>query len=178
MSLIKTYKCIALIGLFIISFSADAQKRKKHHSDKDSLSKMAIIYEPVCLVDSIVDYALPFQNTPYKYAGKQPGGFDCSGFMCYVFSSKGFKMPSSSREIKTVGEEISKDKIKVGDVVYFTGRNAKSNIPGHVGMVIKIDANNEIWFIHASVMKGVCVDAVSQDYYSKRFLGARRIVRE
>lgn len=164
--------------LISISKNVDAQKRKKHKNTKDTTTQAVFDYTPSTIIDSLIDYALPYQNTPYRYAGKKPGGFDCSGFMCYVFSSVGEKMPASSKEIKTVGKEVPKEKIKIGDVVYFTGRNAKSNIPGHVGMVIKVDANGEIWFIHASVQKGVCVDAVSQAYYATRFLGARRIVEE
>lgn len=132
-------------------------------------------YLKTSLIDSIIDEALRYQFERYRYAGKTPGGFDCSGFLYFIFEKFDIKMPSSSRNVRSIGEEIDSEEIIPGDIVYFTGRNAASKTPGHVGMVIKKDKDGYIWFIHSSVQKGVTVDRVDYPYYAKRFMGVRRI---
>ncbi|RYD76048.1 MAG: CHAP domain-containing protein, partial [Sphingobacteriales bacterium] len=97
-------------------------------------------------------------------------GFDCSGFVSYVFSNFGFKVPRSSREFSGAGKETSLENAKVGDVLIFTGSNSKVRRIGHVGIVYSIDSDG-IKFIHASSGKAHSVTITELDgHYRNRFM--------
>lgn len=127
------------------------------------------------LVDSILDYADNFLGIKYRSGGKTPKGFDCSGFVMFVFKNFGYSTPPSSSAIKTIGKEVKRDSAKPGDIIYFTGTNAKSKRPGHVGIITEIK-DGAIHFIHASVNLGISVTNTEEKYYKKRFLGIRRVI--
>ena len=79
--------------------------------------------------DSIVNFAKKFQGVKYKYGGQDPKGFDCSGFVCYVFAHNGIKLPRTADAQAMLGKEITRKNILPGDLVYFLGRDLsnKSN---------------------------------------------------
>ncbi len=121
--------------------------------------------------NSLIDFAKTMLGIPYRYATSNPKiGFDCSGFVSYVFSNFGFKVPRSSVEFSAAGKETNLEKVKVGDVLIFTGSNPKIRRIGHVGIVYSID-NEGIKFIHATSGKahGVTITAFN-DYYKSRFM--------
>ena len=122
----------------------------------------------------LIDYAKKYLGTKYKAAGKTPEGFDCSGFVGFVFKHFGITLPASSREMAKIGYSIQIHDLKAGDLVFFEGR-AQNKIVGHVGIVCEVDENN-IYFIHASVSSNVVISHMKEDYYSKRFLLAKRIL--
>lgn len=127
------------------------------------------------LVDSILNYADDFLGIKYRSGGKTPKGFDCSGFVMFVFKNFGYTTPPSSSAIKTVGKEVKRDSAQRGDIIYFTGTNSKSRRPGHVGIITEIK-DGVIHFIHASVNLGISVTNTEEKYYKKRYLGIRRIL--
>jgi cell wall-associated NlpC family hydrolase len=98
-------------------------------------------------------------------------GFDCSGFVNYVFSNFGFKVPRSSRDFAASGDAVKLEDAKIGDVILFTGTNSRSRRPGHVGIVYSIDGE-EIKFIHSSSgsARGVTITSLNEGFYKKRFL--------
>ena len=120
---------------------------------------------------SLIDFAKSMLGIPYRYATSNPKvGFDCSGFVSYVFSNFGFKVPRSSREFSAAGKETNIENAKVGDVLIFTGSNSKIRRIGHVGIVYSIDESG-IKFIHASSGKahGVTITAFN-GHYKNRFM--------
>jgi lipoprotein Spr len=120
---------------------------------------------------SLIDFAKSMLGIPYRYATSNPKvGFDCSGFVSYVFSNFGFKVPRSSREFSATGKETNIENAKVGDVLIFTGSNSKIRRIGHVGIVYSIDESG-IKFIHASSGKarGVTITAFN-GHYKNRFM--------
>ncbi|MGV6862160.1 MAG: C40 family peptidase [Putridiphycobacter sp.] len=122
--------------------------------------------------DSIVDYAKSFMNTPYVWGGTSPKGFDCSGFLYYVYKKFNLKVSRSSAGYANLGKEIKKEEVKPADIMVFTGTDSSIKKPGHVGMVIQND-NGIIKFIHASSSKkhfGVTVTTFNNSGYVKRFL--------
>lgn len=121
--------------------------------------------------ESLIDFAKSMLGIPYRYATSNPKvGFDCSGFVSYVFSNFGFKVPRSSREFSYVGKETSLENAKVGDVLIFTGSNSRIRRIGHVGIVYSIDENG-IKFIHASSGKAHQVTITDLDgHYKARFM--------
>ncbi|HEY8354744.1 MAG TPA: C40 family peptidase [Methylophilaceae bacterium] len=115
--------------------------------------------------------ALSLEGVRYRYGGSSPEtGFDCSGFVRYVFKeAANISLPHNARAISRIGEIISRHQLQPGDLVFFnTMRSAFS----HVGIYI---GNNR--FIHApSSGGGVEVVDMNEDYWTRRFDGARRIL--
>ncbi|WP_291726380.1 C40 family peptidase [Bernardetia sp.] len=131
-------------------------------------------------VSSILDLATSLEGVPYVYAGKSPKGFDCSGFVYYVFKNHDIALPASSRYYDTVGETIELENAQKGDIICFTGTDPSINRTGHVGIVVENKANQPIKFIHATSGKkySVAYSTLSKDgtgHYAKRFRSIRRV---
>ena len=127
--------------------------------------------------DQLIGFAKKLIGIPYRYATSNPDvGFDCSGFVSYVFKNIGFKVPRSSREFVTTGKPVALEDAKVGDVLIFTGSNPKVRKIGHVGIIYSINGD-EIHFIHASSGKanGVTITPLNT-YYKSRFIKAVTII--
>lgn len=125
----------------------------------------------------LLDFAKSMLGTPYRYASSSPTrGFDCSGFVSYVFNNFGFKVPRSSTEFATTGKPVSLEEAKVGDVLIFTGTNPHLRKIGHVGIIYSID-NGAIKFIHSTSGKanGVTITDFNA-YYKSRFMKAVSIM--
>lgn len=143
---------------------------------------VAEILEAACrksIVPDMVAYAKKFIGKRYRHGAKGPNRFDCSGFTSYVFKEFGYTLNPSSRTQYTQGAKVKKDDVLPGDLLFFSGRRAGPNV-GHVGMVIDVDADNQtIKFIHATIGGGVKIDTYPDGgYYSKRFIGARRVLSD
>ncbi|MDZ5471895.1 C40 family peptidase [Bacillus sp. 31A1R] len=105
-------------------------------------------------------------GTPYKYGGMSPNGFDCSGFVGYVFKKAGEPIPRSSREIYKKGKNVAKKSLKKGDLLFF---NTSGKGVSHVAIYV-----GKGQFIH-SANKGVKIDSLSSTYWKTRYIGAKRI---
>jgi len=137
----------------------------------------ALSEETEAMVGDMMAYARKFLGTRYVRGGKSPKGFDCSGFTSYVFGQFGISLSASSSAQYTQGNAISKDEVGAGDLLFFTGRNSRSGRVGHVGIAIDNDpVTGEITFIHAAIGGGIRIDKMSAPYYSRRFIGARRVL--
>lgn len=128
------------------------------------------------LRDSLVAFALTLQGKPYRYAGKGPDVFDCSGFTGYVYRQFNMKLPASSALQAKYGHSEVTDSVKKGDLLIFKSPTKGVNRVGHVGMVIS-NENGRINFIHSSTGRGVVIDSLSHHHYNARYLGARDILR-
>lgn len=120
--------------------------------------------------DSIVAFAKKYLGTPYVYASNDPKkGFDCSGFVSYVFKNYGMTLPRSSGEYKNIGTKLNPEEFKVGDILVFYGYK-NNNIIGHLGIICEANGMQSK-FIHASSGKAQCVTITSLDteHYTKRF---------
>lgn len=115
----------------------------------------------------IASFARQFLGTPYVWGGSSPEGFDCSGFTSYIYSHFGIQIPRMADEQFYYGAKVSQ--LIPGDMVFFT-----TYLPGpsHAGIYI-----GDNCFIHSSSSAGeVTITSLSQDYYSERYLGARRVI--
>ena len=102
------------------------------------------------------------------------GAFDCSGFTSYLYDQMGIKLNRSSRAQYTQGEAVDNSNLQTGDLVFFSSPRSGRGV-GHVGIVVDYDPmNGNFSFIHASI-KGVKVSQSNEPYYSRRYIGARRI---
>src|ERR1017187_5697630 len=121
-------------------------------------------------IQQIIDRAQDLIGVRYRRSGDKPQtGFDCSGFVGYVFrEGVGLILPRASREISKAGTPVSKDELKPGDLVFFnTMRHAFS----HVGIYL-----GDHLFVHAPRTGGaVRIDDLQERYWAKRYSGARRM---
>lgn len=124
------------------------------------------------LQSQIVEYAKSFLGCPYVYGGTSPSGFDCSGFVQYVYRHFGYSISRSSKTQVNDGVGIyDENDLEPGDILIFKAYDDGSTI-GHVGLYI---GNNQ--FIHASDEKtGVIITSLSAGRYPQRFVCGRRIV--
>ena len=113
--------------------------------------------------------ALTFRGVPYRDGGADPKGFDCSGFVWYVFGTHGVPLPRTVSEQARWGEKVNPAELRPGDLVFFS---TVAPGPTHVGIVIGGDS-----FVHAPSSTGVVrVERLSASYWSSRFVEARRVV--
>lgn len=115
----------------------------------------------------IISTAKQYIGVPYLWGGITPNGFDCSGYVQYVFNQCGITLPRTVAQQWTVGISISKSNLREGDLVFFKTGSAVS----HMGIYI---GNNQ--FIHASTSKGVVISSLSNTYWSNCYYGARRVI--
>jgi len=117
--------------------------------------------------------AMSLTGIKYKYGGNNPDtGFDCSGFVRYVFShAVNLTLPPTARAISQIGITVKKDELQPGDLVFF---NTLKSAFSHVGIYI---GNNK--FIHApSSGGGVRIENMQTSYWTKRYNGAQRLEQE
>jgi cell wall-associated NlpC family hydrolase len=114
--------------------------------------------------------ALSLTGVRYQYGGKTPeSGFDCSGFVHYVFKqATSLSLPHSTLAISQIGVSVPQAELKPGDLVFF---NTLKSAFSHVGIYV---GNNR--FIHSPRAGGkVRVESMGESYWAKRFDGAQRI---
>lgn len=117
----------------------------------------------------ILNFAASFLGTGYVYGGSEPRGFDCSGFVRYVFRTAGFDLPHNAADQADFGVPVEKAALQPGDLVFFSYYGSKGI--NHVG----IYAGND-QFIHASSHGGVKYSSLNKQYYRENYRGARRLL--
>ena len=118
----------------------------------------------------IITYAKKYLGTTYHYASFDPKqGFDCSGFVYYVFKNFNINLPRSSSQYKSFGTALNPKDFKVGDILVFYGFRDKTLI-GHVGIICEADGMKSK-FIHSSSGKiyGVTISDLGSESYTRRF---------
>jgi cell wall-associated NlpC family hydrolase len=112
--------------------------------------------------------ALSLRGAPYRDGGIDPSGFDCSGFVRYVYEQHGVAVPRQVRDQFRIGANVDRDDLQPGDLVFFS-----TVAPGasHVGIVIGGDQ-----FVHAPSERGVVrVESLTSQYWASRYIGAKRV---
>jgi len=117
---------------------------------------------------AVVDTAMKLRGVPYRNGGSDPSGFDCSGFVQWVFARNGVLLPREVREQYAAGHQIDLRDVQPGDLLFF---QTVSRGASHVGVAIGADQ-----FVHAPSSSGVVrVERFTATYWSRRFVGARRV---
>ncbi len=128
-------------------------------------------YQLPVLADSILERGMSLIGTRYRFGGTSEAGFDCSGFIGYLFREKaGMNLPRSTREMINVDAPlVARNNLKPGDLLFFStsGRGRVS----HAGIYL---GDNQ--FIHSSSRRsgGVRVDSLGDSYWNKTFIEAKR----
>ncbi len=129
-----------------------------------AVSPEGISVAPPSQYGGVVGVAMQYLGTPYVWGGAAPGGFDCSGFVMYVYAQMGVSLPHHAADQYNYGVPVSRDQLEPGDLVFFDGL-------GHVGLYI---GNGE--FIHAPHTGDVVkISSLNDSWYSATYVGARRI---
>lgn len=116
----------------------------------------------------IATYAKKFTGTPYKFGGTTTSGFDCSGYIRYVYNNADIKLPRTSAEQFKVGKAVSKDKLQPGDLVFFANTYKKGI--SHTGIYLGDDK-----FISAKSNGVTTANLKTNPYWAPKYAGARRV---
>jgi peptidoglycan DL-endopeptidase CwlO len=112
----------------------------------------------------VVGIAMQYLGVPYVWGGASPSGFDCSGFIMYVYAQMGVSLPHHAASQYSVGSPVSRDALEPGDLVFFNGL-------GHAGIYIGGGQ-----FIHAPHTGDVVkISSLSDSWYAATWVGARRL---
>jgi cell wall-associated NlpC family hydrolase len=123
---------------------------------------------PLAPLSALLRVALDLRGIPYRFGGSDPTGFDCSGFVQWVFNQVGLRLPREVRDQYDAGDKVDRDEIAPGDLVFF---ETVSRGASHVGLAIGGDQ-----FVHAPSSTGVVrVERFTSSYWNSRYVGARRV---
>ena len=119
-------------------------------------------------VEALVVTALDLRGVPYRNGGADTEGFDCSGFTQFVFARHGVQLPREVREQFHAGRPVDRRALAVGDLLFFSTAGSGAS---HVAILV---GDGE--FVHAPSERGVVrVERLGARYWSRRFVGARRV---
>lgn len=161
-----------------------AGKKPKQDEKKDEKPKDSPRNEPTAVkvpesapflpknkVDAIIKTAKKHIGTRYIFGGTTPKGFDCSGFVQYVFRQNGFSIPRTADEQYNLGQRVKKRaELEPGDLVFFSTYEKGAS---HCGVYL---GKNQ--FIHVSSSKGVRIDSLDDSYWKPRWFGGKHIVKK
>ncbi|MDQ3194499.1 MAG: NlpC/P60 family protein [Bacteroidota bacterium] len=121
-------------------------------------------------VDEVMFKIIEYINTPYLWGGTSKRGIDCSAFVQTVYyQALGIELPRTSLEQSGVGELIEKSELKFGDLVFFD--TMKKGRVSHVGMYL-----GNGYFAQSGSKLGVAVASLNDEYYTRTYLKARRVI--
>ncbi len=124
--------------------------------------------DATCDSDSLVQTAMKYRGVPYRYAGMTARGLDCSGLVARVLQTHGIRAPHHAASLYKLGVAVSREDLRSGDLVFF---NTRGNGISHVGIY-----TGKGQFVHASSGGGrVMVSKLTEGYYQRRYVGARRL---
>ncbi|HVW12318.1 MAG TPA: C40 family peptidase [Mucilaginibacter sp.] len=175
---------LTALTIFCVTIAGSAFAHKIRHVHKVKVKS------PVFHLNSNIDSISPYDllyfaqsliGTPYREASSDPTrGFDCSGFVSYVFKSFNANVPRSSGDYADLGRKISLADARPGDIILFKG--TKSHHPhsiGHVAIVYSNDGN-ELRFIHSTSGReyGVTISSMDEGNYKHRFVKVVRLLKQ
>ena len=118
---------------------------------------------PAAKYGGVVGIAMQYLGIPYVYGGASPSGFDCSGFIMYVFSQVGVSLPHNAAAQYGYGTPVDRSQLQPGDLVFFNGL-------GHAGIYVGGGS-----FIHSPHTGDVVKISSMSGWYSSTYVGARRL---
>lgn len=123
----------------------------------------------------LIAFSKTLKGIPYKYAAADPAtGFDCSGFITYVFNHFGITVPRTSVDFTNEGTPVDLPQAKPGDLILFTGTDSTIRTVGHMGIITY--SGDSVVFIHSTSGKAYAVtETTLNPYYMGRFMKVIRV---
>ncbi len=147
--------------------------RRRSGGNGFSYEKMEVASTTPEVIKSVVDHGQELLGIRYRSSGIAKWPLDCSGFVSYIYSLEGIKIPHSSQSLSAYTQDIKHP--QPGDLLFFKGTNSRSNRIGHVAMVISNDEGN-IKMLHSSSSLGIVIESLNNSpYYTSRYVGAGRL---
>lgn len=162
------YKITAVILLLLLYVTVSSAHAASVKDAPKNTGKSTAKTSRNYLAQNITDTALHYVGVPYKFGGTTPQGFDCSGFVWYVFNKHFQKLPRTADTQFKAGKPVFKNELQRGDLVFFTTYESG---PSHCGIYLE---NGR--FVHASSSRGIMISRLDDFYWKPRYLGARRII--
>lgn len=160
---LKLNMLFAVLAFFITSCSVNRStvQRKSPNISNSSYVR-----------NNIADIAKQYVGVKYKYGGKSPKGFDCSGFTSYVFNKFDIEISPGSKYQAKTGREIPLKRVKAGDLIFF-GKGRKVT---HVALVTN-NTREGIEVVHSTSSKGIMVQNITKSsYWKPKILFARDVI--
>jgi cell wall-associated NlpC family hydrolase len=166
---------VAAVLLYIIQVSSEKPKRNSADKLVESDLPETRNNSGTGLKDSIVNFGTELLGTPYAEAGCTRAGFDCSGFVYFVFGHFRIKVPRSSADFEHFGKEIPIENVEKGDLLLFL--SPTRDVIGHMGIVSN-PKGRESEFIHATSggERKVVITSLADEGYTTRFVKAVRVL--
>ena len=166
------YSTIVVLFLFIGNPSFAQQETAEINTPPDSIQEIQQIVSEKS--NAIISYAKKFMGVPYVWGGMSPSGFDCSGFINYVFKGFGFGLTRTSYGLAELGKTVRLSELRPGDLMFFKARNLNTTRVGHVALVVDT-TDGIIQFIHAA-RTGIRIDTFNNSsYYVPRYIKSKRM---
>ena len=166
---------IGSVVVLAIAFSVYSRSESTHKKQQSRIIAVNEVKPNYSRQDSIVNYGMEFLGTPYVEAGCSKDGFDCSGFIYFVYHHFNINVPRNSADFENYGTEIPIEQVQKGDILLFL--SPTRNVIGHIGIVSNAKGL-ESDFIHATSgreMKVVITSLLNKGY-TKRFVKAIRVL--
>lgn len=153
---------LSLLFVTVPSFSFASDRSDKAVAEQE-------VKQPAYSMSRFFNDARQFFGVRYRWGGETPEGFDCSGFVKFMYKRMfGTALPRTSIEMASIGKKVERCELQPGDLVFFKTRGRRIN---HVGIFVGNDT-----FIHSSLSRGVTEDQLENRYFDKRFAGAVRVI--
>ncbi|TVZ55838.1 NlpC/P60 family protein [Lutibacter sp. Hel_I_33_5] len=157
-------KLLFFISVFSLLMTSCSSTKKVVSNTNKSNSK----------VDKIIRVAKNYKGTKYKFGGVTRKGMDCSGLVFVSFKKENVQLPRVSRMMAKKGHAVSLNRVKKGDLLFFKTSKRHNRI-NHVGLITSVK-NGAIKFIHSTSSRGVIESLLSQKYWKRAFVKARRVL--
>jgi len=158
-------KIIFVVLIFLISYLLFVDK---------NMGNIEEITNEKPLIKKLLDVALSYQGTAYKFGGTTKAGMDCSGLVYTSYKAIDINLQRSSRNMYNDGNEVALKDVEKGDLLFFDIDKFEGRV-NHVGMVTSVN-DFEVNFIHSSSSKGVTISSINESYWKKAFIKAKRIL--
>lgn len=124
--------------------------------------------------DQVVEKAMAFSGTRYKFGGTTKRGMDCSGLIYVALQENDIPFPRVSHQMANEGKRIKLKEVEKGDLLFFKTSKRGKRI-NHVGLVVDVDGD-DIRFIHSTTSRGVIVSSLREGFWNHSFVKATRIL--
>lgn len=163
---------LSIIIMCFIGYSSFGGVNSLPDNDETIVANASI---NIHLRDSIVNFGMGLLGTPYVEASSSKNGFDCSGFVYYVFQHYKIQVPRSSSQFEKFGKEIPIESVRKGDILVFL--SPTGNVIGHIGIVTN-PKGKESDFIHATSGRDmkVVITSLKKEGYARRFIKAVDVI--